>query len=89
MLFRDDADWEGGLLPLYVWQEDGQYRILYRATGGTAYPYIEDGYKWTRPEIGRIEYKGSKKNNLVCDQCVGPIMEDPPGAARGALQVLG
>ena len=76
-LFGDDADWEGGLLPLYVWQGDGQYNMLYRATGGTAYRYSEDGYQWARPEIGRIEFNGSTANNLVCDQCVGPIVEDP------------
>ena len=77
VLFRDDADWEGHLLPLYVWQGDGQYNMLYRAKGGTSYRYSKDGYQWTRPEIGRIEFNGSTANNLVCDQCVGPVVEDP------------
>jgi hypothetical protein len=79
VLFNEDADWEGGMLPLYVWQEDGQYKMLYRASGGTGYRYSEDGYRWTRPEIGRIDFNDSKKNNLVCDQCVGMVTEDPLG----------
>ncbi len=77
VLFTEDCDWAGGLLPQYVWQKDGQYGMLYRARGGTAYRYSEDGYQWTRPEIGRIDFNGSTQNNLVCEETVGPIMEDP------------
>ena len=76
VLFNEDADWEGGLLPLYLWQENDQYRMLYRASGGTGYRFSNDGYQWTRPEIGRIDFNGSTKNNLVCDQCIGLVMED-------------
>ncbi|MDP6118555.1 MAG: hypothetical protein QF437_07000 [Planctomycetota bacterium] len=34
-----------------------------------AYAESEDGIHWTKPELGLVEYKGSKKNNLV-------LMED-------------
>ena len=30
-----------------------------------AYYESKDGIKWTRPELGLVEYKGSKKNNLI------------------------
>ena len=33
-----------------------------------AYAESEDGIHWTRPELGLVEYRGSKKNNLVYDE---------------------
>lgn len=82
VLFAETADRQGGLLPLYAWKEDGLYRMLYRDIGGTAYAQSENGYDWTLPELGRIEFGGSTKNNLVCDQCVGHVMKDPHAPPR-------
>ena len=93
VLFAETADRQGGLLPLYAWKEDGLYRMLYRDTGGTAYAQSENGYHWTLPELGRIEFGGSTKNNLVCDQCVGHVMKDPQAPPqerfKGMVEVAG
>ncbi len=35
------------------------------SAGLVAYAESDDGVSWRRPELGRIEYEGSKANNLV------------------------
>jgi len=33
------------------------------------YAQSEDGIKWTKPELGLVEFQGSKKNNIVLRHC--------------------
>jgi len=33
---------------------------------GTCYAFSKDGIHWEKPELGIVEFNGSKKNNLVC-----------------------
>lgn len=40
------------------------------ATVRTAYMESRDGVNWVRPELGQVEFRGSKKNNLLdCGMC--------------------
>ncbi len=58
---------------------DGKYRMWYVAAGDdrlersgprfspwrVAYAESTDGFTWTKPNLGLVEYKGNKDNNLV------------------------
>ena len=71
-----DAPWEGNLTAHHTLFRDGdRYRMYY---GGRHYQpgqkvrhvlvcYAEsrDGIHWTRPNLGQVEYEGSRANNIV------------------------
>ncbi|HJN11077.1 MAG: hypothetical protein QGG09_16630 [Pirellulaceae bacterium] len=74
VVFTCDRPWEGNWSGLVTYIQDAEvYRMYY--TGGqwgrgrTSICYAEskDGVRWTRPELGLIEFNGSKKNNIVLD----------------------
>ena len=66
-----DRAWEG--LYLYdpsVMKDGSLYRMWYRGGGPSrphlwAYAESVDGIHWVKPELNLIEFKGSKRNNLV------------------------
>jgi hypothetical protein len=77
-----DQPWEGnGVNYVTVFRDGAVYRMYYRganevyvkegsrSTHREVYCYAEskDGVKWTRPNLGLFEFKGSKKNNIVWD----------------------
>lgn len=71
---RFDRPWEGPLSAyVTVFQDGGRYRMYYRgwaeAEGrdSTCYAESPDGIDWTKPELGLVEYRGSKANNIVWD----------------------
>ena len=74
--------WEGNVSGYTtVFQDGGLYRMYYRGTdtvytpGKVTSPHREvvcyaeskDGVHWTRPELGLVEFEGSKKNNIIWD----------------------
>jgi len=74
--------WEGNVSGYTtVFQDGGIYRMYYRGThtiytqGKVTSPHREvvcyaesqDGIHWTRPELGLVEFDGSKKNNIIWD----------------------
>ena len=77
-----DAPWEGNASGYYtVFQDDGAYRMYYRgwnfmhASGSLEYPHYEvvclaessDGITWSKPDLGLVEYEGSRSNNIILD----------------------
>lgn len=49
------------------------------------YAFSEDGIRWTRPNLGLIEYNGSRDNNLIMLDAQAPsvfLLEDAPAAER-------
>ena len=73
-----DRPWEAFGIGAYntaMLEADGRFRLWYDATvlgGGPAegarrlgYAESEDGLTWTKPDLGLIEFQGSKANNLV------------------------
>ena len=72
-----DAPWEGaGCGYITVFEDDGRFRMYYKTfdifrqhEGGSvlsiAYAESLDGVHWYKPELGRIEVEGSRRNNLV------------------------
>ena len=81
-ILKAEMEWEkeGKMRPLGIWKKDGQFHLVYNTSGSplvTCYAVSEDGYNWTRPELGQVEFKGSKKNNIVADGPKGGIFQDP------------
>lgn len=80
-----DMPWESTTMFYPVVIRDGQrYRMWYRANGPSeGYAESEDAIHWTRPNLGIIEFEGSKENNLVwagpgANMC--PFRDENPAA---------
>lgn len=93
-----DAPWEGnGCLYVTAIRDGDLYRMYYR--GGNyritpteyteahplVYCYAEsrDGIRWTKPELGLVEFKGSRRNNIILDRLgthsFAPFLDTRPG----------
>ena len=92
-LLEAEMEWEGGgISPLYMWQEGERYHMLYGASpNGACYAVSEDAYHWTRPEMGIIEYNGSKKNNIIHKDLHGSqgFFEDPSAPPEERFKTMG
>ena len=73
-----DKPWEGNACVYFTILRDGKlYRMYYRGTQVknrklvhrevVCYAESRDGVKWYKPELGLVEFNGSKKNNIVVD----------------------
>lgn len=84
VVFRTDRPWEGnGSAYQSVFFDGERFRIYYRGghhPNSKAHrvqpsPWetlcvaiSDDGIQWTRPNLGIVEYQGSKDNNLILDE---------------------
>jgi len=88
-VLKFDAPWEGnGNHYITVLKDGDLYRMYYRSVPGTvpasgdgwalyvAYAESRDGIHFTKPNLGLIEYKGSKANNLIWGTGAVPGPED-------------
>jgi hypothetical protein len=76
-----DRPWDGRIGAYNtVLKEGNLFRMWYDVTPpdrsfriwqGAAYAESEDGINWTKPDLGLIDYQGSKANNLIAPQPVG------------------
>jgi hypothetical protein len=73
VLFFDDP-WEGPFCGyVTIINDDGKYRAYYRGWNDlkdrqvTCYAESDNGRNWVKPELGLVEYNGSKKNNIILD----------------------
>jgi hypothetical protein len=48
----------------------------YRAWGGNRYYESDDGMNWRKPELGLVEFEGSRKNNVI-NLNPGTVFKDP------------
>lgn len=53
---------------------------LYRGWGGNRYFESGDGLHWRKPDLGLIEFEGSKQNNLI-NRSPGTVFKDPSAPA--------
>ncbi len=82
VVLETDAPWEGNASGyVTVLQDDDGYRMYYRGwhfthdTGSLEYPHAEvvcvaessDGVHWSKPDLGLVEFDGSRKNNIIVD----------------------
>lgn len=89
-----DAPWEGSGSGYHsVFHDGSKYRMYYKAwhlevAGGkfntSAHPLFccyaesDDGIRWRKPELGLIEFNGSKANNIVlAPGKIGSVNPDP------------
>lgn len=78
IVLRTDEPWEGNASAYFTIFRDGdQYRMYYRCahrSGGdvdqelTCYAESNDGINWRKPDLGLVEFNGSKQNNIVWDR---------------------
>lgn len=79
---QTDAPWEGNASGGFtVFQDGGLYRIYYRGQDFVyannrlssprgkfvCYAESDDGIHWVKPELGLVEFDGSRKNNIIMD----------------------
>jgi len=88
LVLTHDAPWEGcGSGYHTVFQDGGRYRMYYKAWNHEfdratahrlviAYAESRDGIHWEKPELGLVEFNGSKKNNIVLDEIHGGVAHD-------------
>jgi len=96
-----DRPWEGNTCAYYTVFQDGEiYRMYYRGshfderTGKSAhrevtcYAESRNGIDWTKPELGLIDWEGSKANNIVFEgpgsHCMVVFRDDRPGVPAEA-----
>ncbi|MBI5799873.1 MAG: hypothetical protein HZA92_03970 [Verrucomicrobia bacterium] len=66
-----DAPWEGPLSGYVTMMQDGDlFRMYYRGGGETTEEVVcmatsRDGVRWERPDLGLVEFKKSKANNIL------------------------
>lgn len=84
-LLPSDQVWERGGHSVYssVLQDGNVYRMYYSTyPAGDATQYLclafsTDGVNWTKPDLGLIEFNGSKHNNIVGINISGTVFIDP------------
>jgi hypothetical protein len=96
-----DAPWEGNTSAYYtVFQDGDTYRMYYRGSHYdeaakkpthrevTCYAESKDGIHWSKPELGLVEFNGSKQNNIVWDgegtHCFTPFLDASQAAGTDA-----
>lgn len=80
VVFKADRPWEGNLMfHVSMFRDGGIYRMYYRGWHYDeqrktmsqhkviCYAESRDAIHWTRPELGLVEFQGSKKNNIILD----------------------
>ena len=69
-----DKPWEGNATDFFtIFKDNGFYRMYYEVWGLNDKPlnimvcYAEsrDGIHWEKPNLGIVEYHGSKENNII------------------------
>ncbi|HMO58450.1 MAG TPA: hypothetical protein PKA05_19930 [Roseiflexaceae bacterium] len=88
-----DRPWEGPVSFAPNVRRDGErFRMWYRAGGDAdqrlAYAESTDGINWERPNLGLVEYQGSRENNILLEgshaQGVSVFIDENPAAAADA-----
>jgi hypothetical protein len=97
-VLRFDKPWEGAFCGYCTLVRDGQRYLLYYRGKPTAAPdgqgevtclaESEDGIDWTKPQLGLIEWSGSRDNNIVLanwsfSHNFSPLLDANPAAPPG------
>jgi len=71
---------------------EGRYTMHYFSyLGFHCIAESEDGFHWTKPELGLIDFEGSKKNNILYKgpAAAGHIFEDPSAPPEERFKLVG
>lgn len=85
VVIRPDRPWEQLMISFFltVRDEGGKLRLWYICRDKANHPNVayaesQDGLTWTKPDLGIVEYEGSKANNLVgLTSLEGVVFRDP------------
>ncbi len=91
IVLQRDKPWEGTSLGYgTVFKDGSRYRLYYRASGSPADPKAfwnytaiaesTDGIHWTKPDLGIVQFAGSRHNNLIWPVRDNPGCESKPPA---------
>jgi hypothetical protein len=75
-VIRNDRDWENiEAYSCVIDDGSGIYKLYYCNSKGdasnVALATSKDGIHWEKPDLGLIEFKGSRANNIVIDKAIG------------------
>jgi len=101
VVLTTDEPWEGNTCAYYTLFQDGDlYRMYYRGShydektkkAGhpevTCYAESKDGIHWTKPNLGLVEFEGSKDNNIILKglgaHCFVAFRDDNPDCSPEA-----
>jgi len=91
-----DRPWERGRIGGYahVFEHQGLYRLYYNTfdvsfeTRYLCLALSADGVHWTKPDVGTVEYAGSRRNNIVAIGVLGEVFVDPFAAPERRFKLL-
>jgi len=66
-----DMPWEGNLVTMFtVIHAEGKWKMYYvdQPNKHVAYAESDDAHHWVRPNLGIVEFNGSKENNLILNR---------------------
>ena len=74
--------------------EGGRQLMYYGATGkegkrSLCLAISSDGVVWERPDLGVVEYNGSRDNNMVLPGVAGTVFHDPHAPAQEQFKLIG
>ncbi|MFC1718983.1 hypothetical protein ACFL6S_35355 [Candidatus Poribacteria bacterium] len=96
IVLHPDRAWESMFIAFYltVIEDGGRLRMWYtcrdkKGQGGVAYSESIDGVRWEKPDLGIVEYNGSKHNNLVgIPYLEGTVFIDPHAPPEAKYKYL-
>ena len=88
-IFRKEKEWEGWgpALGGTVIKDAGKFRMYYYCISDDEPTKVcmavsKDGLHWTRPDVGDVEWRGSRKNNIVRSSTQVFKLANPPSPER-------
>ena len=98
-ILRSDKPWDAFTLGWNCLLEDnGVYKMWYHGCDGDqwaggrfrlCYAVSKDGLNWEKPNLGLVEYQGSKDNNIVlADSKLAYVFIDPYGTAEERYKMV-
>ena len=100
VFFRAEKPWEQARMAYpYVLLDDGLYRMWFWTSGAeeggarfNGYAESRDGFEWERPNLGLVEYGGTRANNLLSrhsDFEINSVFIDPHADPEERYKAIG
>lgn len=98
-VIRSDKPWDAfNIIWLSAAEDDGMYKMWYHAFdndqwgGGKCrlcYAVSKDLANWEKPDLGIVEYRGSKHNNILVDEMFSSsVLVDPQGKPESRYKLI-
>ena len=94
-IMKREHPWEMGSVGLYasVLDDNGACRMYFMGQGDNLSLVLslitsEDGLNWERPNLGLVDYNGSKENNILDADCESTVFIDPLAPPERRYKIL-